>query len=170
MLVLRNGEVLQSVPFDFLAQHVGRGAWGTLSSLSSLSIGVMLENSGRATGPNSDYPKVQIENLVRVLKVLKDTYPELKDVVGHKDVSPVRKIDPLDETFPMASVRFQVFGRKEALPPPAPRAHYSTRSNETDQVDFRSSPSGRGTSPYPWQRLFPRRHRSKPVWPIPFHH
>ena len=45
---------------------------------------------------NLEYSSNQYKTLIEVTKALMDYYPEIKvdNIVGHKDIAPVRKTDP----------------------------------------------------------------------------
>ena len=57
------------------------------------------------------YPKVQIDVLEELTSAILDAYPSITHVLGHADISPVRKVDP-GPAFPME--RFT----RLLLPPP----------------------------------------------------
>ncbi|MET0388098.1 MAG: N-acetylmuramoyl-L-alanine amidase [Polyangiales bacterium] len=57
------------------------------------------------------YPAVQLSAALDVAAALHDAY-RLKDIMGHDDVAPGRKLDP-GPAFPLQSFRGRVFGRAE---------------------------------------------------------
>lgn len=144
LIISRNGEVTQLLPFDYKAWHAGVSHWNGLTNLNSHTIAIELENAGALTrqggkwkawfgGEYDDvveavhknesemrgwhrYTDVQISTLTEILKALKLAYPEIRDVIGHEDISPGRKQDP-GPAFPMSEVRKAVFGRSEPLAP-----------------------------------------------------
>jgi N-acetylmuramoyl-L-alanine amidase len=140
-----DGTVTQLVPFDRVAWHAGPSRWDGLSGLNAHSIGIELDNAGRLERkggrwcawfgtalPDEEvmvgthkhesrecgwhlYPAVQLDAALRVAEALVAAY-ELRDVVGHEDISPGRKTDP-GPAFPMGSFRAHLLGRAEdALP------------------------------------------------------
>ena len=101
----RVGNIVQLVPFNVVAWHAGKSNWNGKSDLNWLSIGVELQNTG-----SQDYTHEQIEALTRVSKLLVEWY-DLKEILGHSDVSPGRKIDP-GKQFPMECLRERVYNNK----------------------------------------------------------
>ncbi len=87
----RDGKVVQMVNDYARAHHAGAGKWGNDTDLNSSSIGIEMNNNG-STDP---WPEVQIDALLKLLAVLKDTYkiPQA-NFIGHADYAPVRKVDP----------------------------------------------------------------------------
>lgn len=84
----RDGKIVQLVPFNVKAQHAGVSEWGSLSNLNSHSIGIEIQNTG-----NQEYTEKQMNSTIEVSKVINDTY-KLQAILGHEDISPIRKSDP----------------------------------------------------------------------------
>ena len=73
--------------------------WKDIKGLNSSSIGIEIDNSGHHIY-NEDYNHIQIEALCELIKILVEKYNILsKNVLGHSDIAPFRKIDP-GEKFP----------------------------------------------------------------------
>lgn len=132
------GTITQLVPFDRVAWHAGKSQYDGRSGVNDFSIGIELQNYGKLVNTGSNGPEtwfgapvdpaditfdgqvwhrylpVQIETLIEVCRTLVTCYPSIKDIVGHSDISPGRKIDP-GPAFPLATVRGAVFGRQEIL-------------------------------------------------------
>lgn len=89
LLIRRDGEMTQYVPFHRRAWHAGQSAYLGRNRCNDFSIGIELE--GTDTIPYTDS---QYHQLASVLQVLRHTYPHAKDVVGHADIAPGRKTDP----------------------------------------------------------------------------
>lgn len=89
LLIRRDGEVVQFVPFDQRAWHAGRSVWAGRENCNDFSIGIELEGTD-----DMPYTDEQYRCLNEVLRVLQDHYPSLLDVAGHEDVAPGRKTDP----------------------------------------------------------------------------
>jgi AmpD protein len=91
LLVRRDGEVVQYVPFHWRAWHAGASSWQGRERCNDYSIGIELE--GTDHGP---YESAQYAVLARVIAALCRSYPALSPgrVVGHSDVAPGRKSDP----------------------------------------------------------------------------
>lgn len=92
--IARDGHVVQLVPFNIKAWHAGQSSWKGLTGLNSYSIGIELQNDSV-----EDYTVKQLEINAEISKSLVRKYT-LKDVVGHSDISPGRKVDP-GPKFPM---------------------------------------------------------------------
>ena len=97
----RTGKVLRMVEDKHVAWHAGKSMWGKRKNLNQNSIGIELVNKGHRYGYQS-YPKKQIKTLLKLCKLLKKKYKiSNKFILGHSDISPLRKIDP-GEKFPWA--------------------------------------------------------------------
>lgn len=113
----RDGKVVQMVNDYVRAQHAGVGRWGNDTDLNSSSIGIEMDNNG-TTDP---WPEVQINALIELLKVLKETHriPQ-GNFIGHADYAPNRKVDPF--RFPWKQLAGEGFGYwydEEPETPPA---------------------------------------------------
>jgi N-acetylmuramoyl-L-alanine amidase len=136
-----DGSLTQMVPFNVVAWHAGKSQWAGRVGCNSFTIGIEVVNPGplsrRANGffdvngrvwagdvvearhKNGHspfaywaaYTPAQIDKLKEVGSLLVTQY-SLRDVVGHDDISPTRKIDP-GPAFPMDSYRGSLFGRAE---------------------------------------------------------
>jgi N-acetylmuramoyl-L-alanine amidase len=165
LVIGRDGNITQLVPFDKIAWHAGRSEWKGFVNLNQYSIGIELDNAGFLTRHNNPLaPHLRdcrlsivdcrlkrqtiINHQSRWLSWLKDEYddsevieavhkheteprgwhtftPEqiaaalevskllvnhynLRDVVGHDDIAPGRKLDP-GPAFPMENFRARLF-------------------------------------------------------------
>jgi N-acetylmuramoyl-L-alanine amidase len=137
LLITREGEIIQFVPFDTVAWHVGYSQWADRTGLNRYSIGIELDNAGRLVRENGQwrrlnmtipddrvlvathklqtidngwekYPQTQLDTLLEVARLLKATYPFI-DVLGHEDVSLSGKLDP-GPAFNMVEFRNEVMG------------------------------------------------------------
>jgi len=98
-VINRNGKVYSLVKNEQIAWHAGKSCWGKYKNLNKNSIGIELVNRGHKLG-YTKYEKKQILSLIRICKSLIKKYKIKKvNVVGHSDISPLRKIDP-GEKFP----------------------------------------------------------------------
>ena len=52
LVISREGEITQLVPFDTVAWHAGASSWEGLEGLNKYSIGVELDNAGRLSYKN----------------------------------------------------------------------------------------------------------------------
>jgi AmpD protein len=91
LLIRRNGELVQYVPFTRRAWHAGESCYDGCTACNDFSIGIELEGQD-----NEAYTDIQYRQLVAVLQVLIETYPRLsvERIAGHSDVAPGRKTDP----------------------------------------------------------------------------
>jgi N-acetylmuramoyl-L-alanine amidase len=142
LLIARDGSVTQFAPFNVITWHAGKSQWKGLSGLNKYSIGIELVNGGRLMRgsnkcvcpvdqrevPNSEvivakhkndsieavwheYTEKQLESAIEIAALLVKAYG-LKDVLGHDDISPIRKSDP-GPAFPLGSFRSKAMGRKD---------------------------------------------------------
>ena len=91
LLIRRTGELIQYVPFDQRAWHVGISCWQGRTVCNDFSIGIELE--GTDTHPYTD---AQYAQLAQVVKALRAAYPDIPEygVTGHEHIAPGRKTDP----------------------------------------------------------------------------
>lgn len=95
LLIRRDGEAVQFVPFGERAWHAGRSRWRDAGcervGLNDFSIGIELE--GDEVTP---YREAQYVTLAAVIRTLCRAYPALSAdrITGHAHVAPLRKSDP----------------------------------------------------------------------------
>ena len=151
LVIGRDGNITQLVPFDKIAWHAGRSEWKGFINLNQYSLGIELDNAGfltRHSNPLAPFNKgdnrwlswlkdeyddsevieavhkheteprgwhiftpEQIEAALEVSKLLVNHY-NLRDVVGHDDIAPGRKLDP-GPAFPMEEFRARLFEGEE---------------------------------------------------------
>lgn len=141
LVVGRDGDVMQMMPFNRVAWHAGKSSWKNLSDLNRHTIGVEMVNAGRLTrggdGHWRSWAGERISDADIVLARHRNEAeatgwhaytPEqvaavaaiglalvaaygLAGVLGHDDVAPKRKVDP-GPAFPMASLAGRILGRK----------------------------------------------------------
>ena len=98
-LIKNNGEIVKLVPDLYIAWHAGKSSWRNCRSLNKNSIGIEMVNSGHDF-KYKKFSKKQITSLLKLSKFLIKKYKiNLKNILGHSDVSPERKKDP-GEKFP----------------------------------------------------------------------
>jgi len=143
LLIGRDGAITQFLAFNRVAWHAGKSHWKGLVGMNQFAIGIELVNGGRllksgdkwvcpvdmkkvadddviiATHKNEiqpaawqDFTSIQLEAATTIAALLISTY-KLKDVLGHEDISPIRKSDP-GPAFPMASFRSKTMGREDS--------------------------------------------------------
>ena len=91
VLIRRDGEMIQYVPFNKRAWHAGKSCFLGDENCNDFSIGIELEGVDY-----TPYEPIQYQRLADVTKLLLDDYSELSidRISGHCDISPGRKTDP----------------------------------------------------------------------------
>ena len=91
LLVQRDGEVIQFVPFTHRAWHAGASSFRGRDCCNDYSIGIELEGTDEVPYENSQY-----ETLIELSRALIQAYPELsaREIAAHSDIAPGRKTDP----------------------------------------------------------------------------
>lgn len=133
IVIGRDGKVTQLVPFDTIAWHAGKSAWGDRRGLNKYSIGIELDNAGPLTKSGNQYEawfgrtyqedevvyathrneeearywhrftEEQITKTYELCRMLIDAY-DIKTILGHEEISPGRKTDP-GPAFPLDKLR-----------------------------------------------------------------
>ena len=88
ILIKRNGEVIQFVPFNMRAWHAGESIWVDKKNCNDFSIGIELEGSDFIK-----FDSIQYTKLINLIKCLYKNYP-ITEILGHNQISPKRKTDP----------------------------------------------------------------------------
>jgi AmpD protein len=91
LLIRRDGEVVQFVPFQMRAWHAGVSMLAGRTRVNDFSIGIELEGSD-----DDPFEEAQYQALAEVTRALRDAYPGIsaERIVGHADFAPERKTDP----------------------------------------------------------------------------
>lgn len=91
LLIRRDGELMQFVPFHRRAWHAGVSRFQDREACNDFSIGVEIEGAD-----DVPYEPAQYTRLAAVTQALMRTYPGITParVVGHSDIAPGRKTDP----------------------------------------------------------------------------
>ena len=98
-LINRDGVIFQLVLDRNTAWHAGNSRWKNDKNLNSKSIGIELQNKGQRYG-YQNFPIKKILILEKLIKKLKKKYKiKNRNILGHSDIAPLRKIDP-GEKFP----------------------------------------------------------------------
>ena len=98
-VINRNGKIYRLVQDDQIAWHAGKSCWGKYKNLNKNSIGIELVNKGHEFD-YTNFKKKQLSSLIKICKILIKKYKiKKRNIVGHSDISPLRKIDP-GEKFP----------------------------------------------------------------------
>jgi AmpD protein len=91
LLIRRDGELVQYVPFHLRAWHAGASSYEGRERCNDFSIGIELEGTDE-----SAYEPVQYAVLARTIVELCAAYPSLslERIAGHEHIAPGRKTDP----------------------------------------------------------------------------
>ncbi|MGV6809171.1 MAG: 1,6-anhydro-N-acetylmuramyl-L-alanine amidase AmpD [bacterium] len=91
LLIRRDSEVVQYVPFHRRAFHAGLSAYQGREACNNFSIGIELEGSDY-----TPFTEAQYTALCAVVDALLHAYPSLSPahITGHEHIAPTRKTDP----------------------------------------------------------------------------
>jgi AmpD protein len=91
LLIKRDGNCVQYVPFDKRAWHAGESNYHGKNNCNDFSIGIELEGIESIA-----YTETQYTRLADVIDTLLKTYPKLsrQRITGHSEIAPGRKTDP----------------------------------------------------------------------------
>ena len=92
-VLAEDGTAYRLVPEDRVAWHAGRSHWRGREALNGTSVGIEIVN---LHGDRHDYPEIQIAALIELCHDIIGRHPEIvpRNVVGHSDIAPRRKVDP----------------------------------------------------------------------------
>lgn len=143
-VVDRDGTITQCVYTTRKAWHAGVSGWRGRSNCNDFSIGIEIDNWGiltkRADGtfvsykgvvipPHNvveaknkrgihgyweAYPEAQLEAVLRLSQAICEAHPSIKEIVGHEDIAPVRKVDP-GPAFPLSRFQSVPNGRADEI-------------------------------------------------------
>lgn len=143
LVIGRNGEIFQIVPFNKIAWHAGKSQYGGKIRLNNYSIGIELDNAGILTKTGNEYqswfgkkymqsevmeavhrnesqPKFwhiytekQLQVNESVTKLILSKYEGIVNILGHEEISPGRKQDP-GPAFPLDKFRKRFLGDNRA--------------------------------------------------------
>jgi N-acetylmuramoyl-L-alanine amidase len=98
-LITKNGTIYRLVEENKIAWHAGKSRWRKFKNLNKNSVGIELTNKGHQFG-YTNFTKKQLSTLIKICtSIIKKYKIEKKNIVGHSDIAPLRKIDP-GEKFP----------------------------------------------------------------------
>lgn len=91
VLIKRNGELTQYVPFIKRAWHAGVSNWKGRERCNDFTIGIELEGCD-----DQYFETVQYQQLIELIASLCKAYPKISvdNIMGHCDIAPDRKTDP----------------------------------------------------------------------------
>ena len=107
-VLAEDGTLYRLVPEERTAWHAGRSYWRGREALNASSIGIEIVN---LHGDRHDYPQKQVEALIKLCHDIIARHPAIqpRNVVGHSDIAPQRKIDP-GLRFPWAKLAIEGVG------------------------------------------------------------
>ena len=139
VVIGRNGEIYQIVPFDTISWHAGESSYGGRSGFNNFSIGIEIDNAGVLTKTGNEYvswfgkkymqsdvmegihrnetqsrywhiyTEKQLLVNEEVALLLVNHYKTIKSILGHEEISPGRKQDP-GPAFPLDRFRKRLLG------------------------------------------------------------
>jgi len=91
LLIRRDGEIIQYVPFHKRAWHAGASTYNGTENCNDFSIGIELEGTDEIP-----YQAIQYEILAKIILQLRQNYPGINKnaITGHSNIAPGRKTDP----------------------------------------------------------------------------
>lgn len=91
LMIARDGQIDQFVPFNRRAWHAGTSEYCGRSACNDFSIGIELEGTD-----DGEFEDLQYQKLADVVATLCSAYPSLSPerMTGHSDIAPGRKSDP----------------------------------------------------------------------------
>lgn len=91
LLIRRDGEVVQYVPFNKRAWHAGISEYQGRDTCNNFSIGIEMEGSDF-----EEFTEDQYRSLEATVELLLETYSSLSPaaITGHEHIAPGRKTDP----------------------------------------------------------------------------
>ena len=108
-LITQKGKVYKLVEDNRVSWHAGASCWGKYKNLNKNSIGIELVNKGHKLG-YTNFKNKQLTSLIKICKILIKKYKiKKKNIVGHSDIAPMRKIDP-GEKFPWKKLKNNKIG------------------------------------------------------------
>ena len=108
LLIRRDGELVQFVPFNRRAWHAGVSCYENRERCNDFSIGIEMEGTDAG-----DFTNAQYAALVELVDALDEAYPGISPerIAGHSDIAPGRKRDP-GPGFDWLDLRRQVEARR----------------------------------------------------------
>lgn len=95
-----NGTIYKLVDEGQRAWHAGESEWQGRTWLNSNSIGIEIVNPGYRETPDGKrlwypYSEAQVQSLLVLLKdIVKRNHIDPRNIIGHSDIAPLRKLDP----------------------------------------------------------------------------
>lgn len=169
VVVARDGKITQLVPFDTVAWHAGKSSYGGREGYNNYSIGIEIDNAGLLTKTGESYQswfgrsypadqtitavhrnervarhwhaytEAQIAAVEELCALLMGNYG-IKEILGHEEISPGRKVDP-GPAFPLDKLRDKLLSPGRDLDGPAEEALPEKGTVTADSLNIRTGPS-----------------------------
>ena len=135
-VINQNGKIYRLVKDNQIAWHAGKSCWGNYLNLNRNSIGIELVNKGHRFG-YTNFKKKQLLSLIKICKKLIKKYKiKKRNIVGHSDIAPLRKIDP-GEKFPWKYLAFKGIGIWHRCDPILLKKNRNIKiSEKSDKIKF----------------------------------
>lgn len=144
VLIYRDGTIKQMVPFNIQAWHAGRSHWKGKHGLNRYTLGIEIDNAGPLTKVGDhyeswfkkqysedevytvrdssereykywhDYTEKQIDVVFNLCVDLVYKYQTIKNILGHEEISPGRKVDP-GPAFPLDKLREWIINKRQEI-------------------------------------------------------
>ena len=169
VVVARDGKITQLVPFDTVAWHAGKSSYGGRDGYNNYSIGIEIDNAGLLTKTGDSYQswfgrgylaeqviaavhrnektvkywhtytEAQISAVEELCVLLMGEY-SIKQILGHEEISPGRKVDP-GPAFPLDKLRDKLLKPGRSEDGPAEEALPEKGTVTADSLNIRIGPS-----------------------------
>ena len=134
-VISKNGKIYRLVDDNKIAWHAGKSCWGKYKNINKNSIGIELVNKGHQFGYTS-FNKKQLSSLIKICKkIIKKYKIKNKNIVGHSDIAPLRKIDP-GEKFPWSQLAKKKIGIWHKYKPVFLRKYRKIKISKKEKINF----------------------------------
>jgi len=134
-VINKNGKVYRLVDDNLIAWHAGKSCWGKYKNINKNSIGIELVNKGHQFGYSS-FNKKQLLSLIKVCKnIIKKYKIKNKNIIGHSDIAPTRKIDP-GEKFPWSQLAKNKIGIWHKYKPVFLKKYRKIKISKKEKINF----------------------------------
>ncbi len=169
LVIGRDGAITQLVPFNIIAWHAGKSSYGNRIGYNNYSIGIEIDNAGPLTKSGDiyrswfgkeysaneviegihrnektprfwhAYTDAQIQVVEEISRLLVATY-NMKSILGHEEISPIRKSDP-GPAFPLDRFRDRVLNAGRDSDEDEPRPEKGRVG--VDKLNIRANPDAK---------------------------
>ena len=133
--IKKNGQIINLVPDLYIAWHAGKSSWQKYKSINKNSIGIEIQNPGH-DNRYENFTSKQLRSLKILLKILIRKFEiNLKNILGHSDISPERKKDP-GEKFPWKNLANHKLAIWHSLKDSSLKKIRKKRLNKDEEIIF----------------------------------